>query len=68
MSDLLFMSGAFTLISLCIAAMIGFAIYEVVEFTQDKRAPIWAKWGLVILTIAFLAMLFGVALKIMENL
>lgn len=68
MSDLLFMSGAFTLISLCIAAMIGFALYEVIEFTKDKKAPIWAKWGLVIFTIAFVAMLLGVALKIMENL
>lgn len=68
MSDLIFMGGALTLISLCIAAMIGFALYEVIEFTKDKKAPVWAKWGLVIFTIAFLAMLFGVALKIMENL
>ena len=68
MSDLIFMGGALTLISLCIAAMIGFALYEVIEFAKDKKAPVWAKWGLVIFTIAFLAMLFGVALKIMENL
>lgn len=68
MSDLLFMGGAFTVLFLCVGALVGMAIYEVVEFTQEEGAPFWAKSGLVIFMFAFVIMILGVALKIMENL
>jgi hypothetical protein len=68
MSDLLFMGGALTVIAMCIAAMIGMLIYSLVEFTNDKRVPFWAKVALITFTVGFLTTLVGVALKIMENL
>ena len=68
MSDLLFMGGAIGVIAICIAAMIGILIYSLVEFTNDKQVPFWAKVALITFTAAFLTTMVGLALKILENL
>lgn len=67
MSDLIFISGAIGIMTLCFGAMIALFIVSLKDVMQSE-APKGIKWLVIAFSIAFGAMILGIILKLLETL